>query len=128
MTAEFRPSSKKSEMIEVRVSHETKCDFLAACRREGRTASDVIRAALDLYIAGSPPAQCPPAAASPAKTVLTFLRRRRYLAMIAAAAGISALAALPSAAQPHADASCTRFQQLDANHDGQLTYGEFGGR
>lgn len=124
--------SKKTEMIEVRVSHETKRDFLAACRREGRTASDVIREALASYIAGEPRARFPEEAAPPKAPILTFipkpLRRKRYLAITAAAASLTVLAALPSAAQSHTTPSCTRFQQLDANHDGQLTYDEFGDR
>jgi hypothetical protein len=131
MTAESRPPSKKTEMIEVRVSHETKHDFLAACRREGRTASEVIREALANYIA-EPAARCPEQAPPPKKPLLALipkpLRRKRYLAIGAAAASLTVLAALPSAAQSHADAGCTRFQNLDANHDGQLTYGEFDAR
>lgn len=128
MTAEFRPPSKKTEMIEVRVAHEAKRDFLAACRRQGRTASDVIRDAIDRYIAGDHATRCPQEAArkKPLQALIPRpLRRKRYLAIAAVAAGFTALAALPSAAQPHSAASCSRFQQLDANHDGQLTYGEF---
>ena len=126
VTTDSRPPSKKTEMIEVRVSYETKRDFLAACRREGRTASEVIREALDGYIAGGSRF---PEEARFKKTLLTLipnpLRRKRYLAIGAAAASFTVLAALPSAAQSHPATDCARFHHLDANHDGQLTYEEF---
>jgi DNA-binding IclR family transcriptional regulator len=130
MTVDSRPPSKKTEMIEVRVSHETKRDFLAACRLEGRTASDVVRESVDTFIRGEgrlsvvaqPEARRPIFALIPAP-----LRRKRYLAIGAAAAGLTVLAALPSAAQPHdaASSSCAQFEHVDANHDGQLSLDEF---
>lgn len=132
MTTTSRPPAKKTEMIEVRVSHETKRDFLAACQREGRTASDVIREALGAYIAGDALTRFPEQAAPPTRPLLSLiprpLRRKRYLAITAAAASLSVFAALPSAAQSHVSAACIRFLELDANHDGQLTLEEFGER
>ncbi|MFT3725409.1 MAG: hypothetical protein QM773_17710 [Hyphomonadaceae bacterium] len=126
MRDDSRPPSKKTEMIEVRVSHETKRDFLAACRREGRTASDVIREALDGYIAGGGRF---PDAAPATKSLLTLipkpLRRKRYLAIGAAAASLTVLAALPSAAQSRTAPACNRFQQLDHDGDGKLSFDEF---
>lgn len=126
VTTDSRPPSKKTEMIEVRVSHETKRDFLAACRREGRTASEVIREALDSYIAGG--ARFPQAAPA-TKPFLALIpapmRRKRYLAIAAAAASLTVLAALPSAAQSRNPPACDRFQQLDHDGDGKLSFDEF---
>ena len=129
MSADSRPPPKKTEMIEVRVSHETKRDFLAACRREGRTASDVVRDALDAFISAQPAAPSPAPAAPSARPLLVLvpkaLRRKRYLAIAAATASLTLLAALPSAAQSRSPPSCSLFQRLDANHDGKLTYAEY---
>lgn len=137
MTSDSRlpaSSSKKTEMIEVRVSHETKRDFLAACRRQGRTASEVIREAVAAYIDGDAAPRLPetPTARPEAKQPILALiprplRRKRYLAIASAAAGLTVLAALPSTAQPNGQsAACNRFQQLDANHDGKLSFDEYG--
>src|SRR5690242_18217366 len=97
--ADPRPP-KKSDMIEVRVSYETKRDFLAACQRTGRTASDVVRASIDEFIRAQDPLPEP----EPANDKLPFLRaipkpmrRKRYLAAGAAVTGIALLVALPSA-------------------------------
>ncbi len=49
-------------------------------------------------------------------------QRRRYLAAGALVAGLTMLAALPSAAQPDMAAA---FKRLDANSDGALTVEEF---
>jgi Ca2+-binding EF-hand superfamily protein len=128
-----RPPSKKTEMIEVRVSHETKRAFLEACRGAGRTASDVIRESIDDFIDQRRRPQ--PAVAEktaeekiPAK-VLTLIpkpmRKKRYIAAGAALAGLSLLTALPSAAAPDLAAA---FRKLDANGDGVLTDAEFSKR
>lgn len=110
---------KKTEMIEVRVSHDTKRDFVAACRSNGVTASDVVRAAIDDYIAGK--------ARAPRKDERVFripeqLKRKRYALGAAAMLGLTAAAALPSAAQTHLP---VRFETLDVNHDGVLSPGEY---
>jgi Ca2+-binding EF-hand superfamily protein len=117
-----RPASKakKTEMIEVRVSHETKRDFLAACQRANRTASDVIREAVDDFVAGrkSP--------GSKKARVLALipkpLRKKSYLAAGAAMAGLATFAVLPSAAAPGVEAS---FKALDTNGDGAISHEEF---
>ena len=51
MTKPKKPqqASKKTEALEVRVSHEQKTDFMAACAAHGRSASDVIRDAMRGY-------------------------------------------------------------------------------
>ena len=38
---------KKTETIEIRLPHDTKTAFMARCRAEGRTASDVLRRFID---------------------------------------------------------------------------------
>ena len=42
---------KKSETLEVRVPHAAKQAFMARCRAEGRSASDVIREFIDGFLA-----------------------------------------------------------------------------
>src|SRR4029453_47905 len=56
MTPE-RPQ-KKSDTLEVRLPHETKQAFMARCRQDGRSASEVIRDFIDGYVAraSTPPA------------------------------------------------------------------------
>jgi hypothetical protein len=41
---------KKSETLEVRIPHETKQAFLTACREDGTTASEVVRAQVQTYL------------------------------------------------------------------------------
>jgi len=121
-----RPPAKKTEMIEVRVSHETKRAFLDACMSSGRTASDVIRESIQDFIDQR---RRPPAGAEKNKPFLTLIsgavRKKRYVAAGVAVAGISLLAALPSAAAPDLAAA---FRKLDANGDGVLSDAEFGRR
>jgi Ca2+-binding EF-hand superfamily protein len=124
MTDQPVRSQKKTEMIEVRVSHETKRDFLAACERAGRTASDVVRESIDSYIKQ----QDRPLPATPERkrpflmSILQPIRRKRYLAAGSVVAGMALMAALPSAAAPGPEAT---FKGLDANADGVLTIEEF---
>ncbi|HVY88803.1 MAG TPA: EF-hand domain-containing protein [Hyphomonadaceae bacterium] len=122
MTQPARPAAKakKTEMIEVRVSHEVKRDFLAACQRAGRTASDVIREAVDEFIAGrkSPVAK----KAAVLALIPKPLRRKRYLAAGAAMAGLATLVALPSAAAQRPESS---FKAMDLNGDGVISQAEF---
>ena len=109
-----RPA-KKSETIEIRLSHEAKTAFMARCRRERQTASDAIR----LFIDGQ--ADVRPAA-----------RPRRLPSWRIAAAGLVGAAlglgiAAPSFAHA-AQSSRTAFERLDRNHDGVLSYEEFRSR
>jgi Ca2+-binding EF-hand superfamily protein len=125
MTNQPVRTQKKTEMIEVRVSHETKRDFLAACERAERTASDVIRESIDNYIRhdGKPQqAEAPATKRALLFAIPTPIRRKRYLAAGAAVAGLALAVALPSAAAPGLDAT---FKALDANGDSVLTLEEF---
>ena len=115
---EQRPP-KKTEMIEVRVSMETKRDFLDACRIAGRSASDVIREGMQSFI----DRQAQPAPDDP--SVMPFKERmlkKRFLAAPIPATGVAGFAALPSAAAPDL---AGMFARLDANGDGALSAQEF---
>ena len=103
---------KKSETIEVRLSHEAKTAFMERCRREQLTASEAIRLFIDDRAGPSP---------KPRR------RRAAYWRIIAAGVAGAVLglgAAAPSLAW---GAQNTRpaFDHLDRNHDGVLSYQEF---
>lgn len=128
MTEDTSHSPKKTEMIEVRVSRETKRDFLDAHRRAGRTASDVVRERIDIFVReqASPPA--PLAERLPEQAVVLPINRfasKRYLAAGAAIAAASLLVVLPSAASLDLTAA---LRALDTNHDGALSQDEFASR
>lgn len=120
---------KKSESVEVRLPYETKLAFLAACQAEQRTASDVIRAAIEDYLAAQAEPQQPDAAPSNIVSMIPqALRKKRYLAAGAAGAiGLAALVAMPSAAAPSRSSQdkAAAFANLDRNGDGVVTYEEF---
>jgi Ca2+-binding EF-hand superfamily protein len=121
MNDETSRSPKKTEMIEVRVSLETKRDFLAACKTAGRSASDVIRDGMQTFI----DQRVQPEAATNEPSVVPFkerLLKKRYLAVAVAATGVAGFAALPSAAAPDI---ASMFNQLDVNGDGVLNSEEF---
>ena len=101
---------KKSETLEVRLPFETKTAFMARCQAEGRTASDAVRG----FIEGE---------LSPVRRT----RMRGWQALVAAVAAGLAIGAVaaPSLAQT---ASHTRFADLDRDHDGVLTPGEYAAR
>lgn len=106
---------KKNDTIEVRLSEEAKTAFMERCRRQGRSASETIRAFIDGQ------------AASPS----VFGNRRMSCWRMAAAGALGALLGLgvaaPSLARPARDTR-PAFDRLDRNHDGLLTYQEFSAR
>lgn len=126
-----RPASgkrppKKSDPLVVRMPHEDKEEFLEACRKEGRTASDVVREMIAGYVQR---------AAMRAR--LRDIQPERSLAMIwrspktrlaagasAAAAALASVALIgaPSGAQFDYRAS---FERLDADRDGAITLEEY---
>lgn len=102
---------KKSETIEVRLSHADKTAFMARCRAGGRTASDAIRLFIESQIAPQP-------------------RRLPHWRMIAAAAVGAVLGvgvAAPSLAHAASNARPS-FEQLDRNHDGVIDAAEYRAR
>jgi hypothetical protein len=104
---------KKSETIEVRLSHTAKSAFMERCRRERLTASEAIRLFIDDQLDPRP---------AP--------RRRRAVSwriVVAGVAGAVLGAAAPSFAWA-AQNSRPAFDRLDQNHDGVLSYQEFRSR
>lgn len=100
---------KKSETLEVRLSHATKEAFMARCRADGRSASETVRGFIEGEIAAARPRR--------------LLPRLAAGALLAAAAGA---VAAPTLAHPARSAA--EFQRLDKNHDGVLTLDEFRAR
>ncbi|HEX8225845.1 MAG TPA: EF-hand domain-containing protein [Allosphingosinicella sp.] len=107
--------TKKNDSIEIRLPDETKAAFWEKCRREGRTASDAVRSFID--------EQLEPRASA--------RRSRRSLwrigLAVAAGAVLGGGIAAPSIAAS-GDNSRSAFRALDRDHDGALTYEEFGSR
>ena len=106
---------KKSETIEIRLSHAAKAAFMERCRRERQTASEAIRLFID-----DQSVQCP----TPLRPRLAWWRV--MLAGIAVAV-LGLGAAAPSLAWA-AQTTRPAFDQLDRNHDGVLSYQEFRSR
>jgi hypothetical protein len=106
--------TKKNDSIEIRLPDETKAAFREKCRREGRTASDAVRAFIDEQL-----------------DPRTARRRHRSLWRLAAALAAGAVLggglAAPSIAAS-ADDGPSAFRALDRNHDGALSYEEFRSR
>ena len=117
---------KKSESIEVRLGFEAKQAFIAACKAERRTASEVIRGAIAAYVDGSDRRLGRSSGGKFASLVPKVLRAKRVVALSAAGALVlGALAVLPSAAAAGDNDPAAAFSRLDRNGDGVLSYEEF---
>jgi hypothetical protein len=115
-TPRSRPS-KKTEMVEVRVSPEEKSAFLDKCQAVGRSASDVIRDAMRAYSDFGPRARLP---GSPFMIVASF---------VGAAAGVLSLSLFQPAAEAEGAveaAAYSEFRLYDPNGDRMVTMDEFG--
>jgi Ca2+-binding EF-hand superfamily protein len=123
MTGERPKEPKKSDTFQIRIPHETKTDFLDACREDRVSASDVLRRAILDYLSLRKRPSSPERKGLPIM-ISTTLRKKRYLAVAGGLAGLAALAALPSAADPDYRAT---FHKIDKNGDGVLTSEEFFG-
>lgn len=106
---------KKSEAIEIRLSHEAKAAFMDHCRRERRTASEAIRLFIDEQLAVRPAVR--------QRRVPSW--RMAIAALMGAALGVGAAA--PSFARA-TETSRAAFDRLDRNHDGVVSYSEFRSR
>jgi hypothetical protein len=107
----MRPE-KKTEMLEVRLGHAAKAAFMARCRQEGLTASDVVRDLIEARLRGGQAKQ-------------SGLGLAQVMAAAVAGLAIGAAAA-PSVAQTVGGTA--DFQRLDRNHDGVLSAAEFAAR
>jgi hypothetical protein len=106
---------KKSETLEVRLSHEAKLAFMERCREDRRTASEAIRLFIDGQIDPRPVERRP------------RVPHWRMIAAVVAGAALGMGAAAPSLARA-SDTSHAVFEQIDRNHDGVLSYDEFRAR
>ncbi len=109
---------KKSESLEVRLSYSQKIAFMEACRKEGLTASEALRAGIEGFLDEHDRQS---QRQFQMKDVVTLMKRniKKTLATAGALAASSAmLLAMPSAASGEA------FERFDRNSDGVLTAGE----
>lgn len=108
---------KKNDTIEIRLSDQTKADFMERCRHEQRTASETIRRFIEDQLA-------PPSDRRPRRT-------SSWRMLVAAAAGVVlgiGMAGPSLARSSHAhssDDNRAAFDRLDRNHDGMLSYREY---
>ena len=105
---------KKSETLEVRLPHDVKNALMRKAKREGRSASEVIRQAIDAYLAER----------TREKPNMLVTAWKPIAAAAAAAATVvwTALAPAPLAAGPDLRAA---FASFDRNRDGIVTLAEF---
>jgi hypothetical protein len=107
MTNKRRP--KKSEALEIRVSHEEKQAFMQAVRSRDTTASDVMRHAMHLFVKNGE------------------LRRRNIMISSALAASALAIAFVGLSGNSSGEdmSGLSSFNQIDANVDRELSFEEF---
>ncbi|TRO97128.1 hypothetical protein FKB34_00540 [Glycocaulis profundi] len=115
MAPQTRPRrpAKKSEAVEVRLSHADKQAFLAACERQDRTASGVLREAMAHFV------RTGRAAPSRWSRIMPYSLAAASLALLAA---VQSADRLPGGDRPYAIAE---FDELDLNSDGRLTLPEY---
>jgi hypothetical protein len=115
---------KKTESLEVRVSHETKTAFMAACAKAGVSASTVLRRCMARHIAAADRAP------SRRKELAMLSDQLRRPIPAAAAATLTGLAAtmLVTPAQAAIDPRVAAvFDWMDADGNGGIDAGEFAG-
>jgi hypothetical protein len=100
-------SSKKSETLEIRLSHALKCAFMNRCQTSGLSASETVRDLIEGYLSPFPKRR--------------WARSIRLLAAAAAALSVGAIAA-PSLARPSPQQV---FKEMDTRHAGRLCFDDF---
>jgi hypothetical protein len=103
---------KKTDTLELRLSHATKQAFMDRCRTAGVSASEALRGFIDDYVDGR-------AARRRAQD-----RRRLALRVGLVVAALAAATAVAEPALARASVSAS-FERLDANHDGRVSFAEF---
>jgi hypothetical protein len=105
---------KKSETFEVRLSYEAKRALIEKARAEGRSASEVIRASIDRYLAEQRKEN--------RSMFVTLWKPAAAVGAASLAMMWAALSPAPTQATPNLRSI---FQMLDRNHDGVITFEEF---
>src|ERR1051325_319913 len=105
---------KKSETFEVRLSHDAKRALIEKARTEGRSASEVIRASIDTYLAEQ--------RKEDRSMFVTLWKPAAAIGAASIAVLWAALAPAPVQARPDLKAI---FQSLDGDHNGAVTLEEF---
>ena len=108
---------KKTEKLELRLATETKRAFLARCRSEGRSASEVLRGFIDEHLAR-------PLSQKDLKMIVRSPLTYAGLTAAVALGGVVVLSAPPTRAEP---AFAAIFKSLDRDGDGRLSATEFRG-
>lgn len=112
---------KKSETLEVRLSHSAKAEFMARCKEKGMTASDVVRA----FIAGfneDARRTEPEEMAQMRLKELSMTLKKNPRKIFGTGLGALSAFALFASATSYADDDV--FERLDKNQDGKLTASE----
>ena len=117
-----RRTEKKSEMIEVRISHSQKMALSALCETQGRSLSETVRSLIDGELAGAARHVPDNRLRTEPMTTLIKTRPRALAASIIASAGaLSVVLAAPSSAGPSGPA----FDAIDLDRNQQIELHEF---
>lgn len=114
-------AEKKSEVLEIRLPYSTKQDFMARARGEGRTASDIVREFIDLYLTGT--ARVARQNRWEAATGWLRVQMKPATALLASFAAAGLFTAIVSPAVAHPDLRAA-FMAIDRNSDGFATRDE----
>lgn len=107
---------KKTESLEVRLSHGVKKAFMARARSRGRTASALVREFIDSYLADTDPRM------ENRRMLRKLTKPAMATSLVASAVALHLVAPTAASAAPDLKAL---FERLDRNHDGQLSAEEF---
>ena len=111
---------KKSETLEVRLPYSQKIAFMEACRKEGITASEALRAGIAQFLATRDGQSQRNNLIEDLVTAMKMNSKKTIGSMMALSLGAALFVAMPSAAADEL------FEAYDGNGDGVLTPGEIG--